>query len=534
MARQWLFRLEQSLGGAAVILAVASVVSRIVGLLRDRILLSQFGAGQTLDIYYSAFRVPDLLFNLLVLGALSASFIPLFLQEVQADRQRGMRFAASVFNWMVLGLGVVGLVAAVGAQPLAQIMFPGASAAEQLEIARFSRVMLLSTVFFGVSNVASGVLQSGRRFFSAALAPIFYNLGIILGAVLGVDWFGPIGLALGVVTGAALHFVVQLPSLLSSGFRFSFHLDTKSKSMKEMWRLMIPRSLALGIGQLNIICMYAIASFFSSGSRAVWAAADNIQQVPINVFGVSLAVAAFPVFSAAFVNSKPEQFRSAFSASFRRISFFIIPVSVAILLLRAQFVRLIYGTGQFNWEDTYAVAQTVGAFALSLLAQALIPLLARSFFAQKNTKTPVVISIIAVSVNVITAVLLAPYFGVVGLALAFSIGSLINMLLLLTVLRVQFGDLDDDKIFTNVGKILALTALSGLVVQGLKYFLAPIVDMTTFFGVFMQTAGALLGGAAVYLGIAIAFRFEEVDMIHSILVHMRSAVTRAIKNNRST
>lgn len=534
MVKHWLLRLEQSLGGAAIIIAVASVLSRVVGLLRDRILYATFGAGQTLDIYYSAFRIPDLLFNLLVLGALSAAFIPLFLQEQeQHGKAQSVRFAGVVLNWMVLGLAVIGALAALAAVPLAQIMFPGASPEEQLQIAHFSRIMLLSTVFFGMSNVASGVLQSGRRFLSVSLAPILYNLGIILGAVVGVHWFGPIGLAYGVVAGAALHFLVQLPSLLSSGFKFTWGLDRHNPILLTLLKLTIPRSLALGVAQLNIMVMYGLASYLSTGSRAVWAAADNIQQVPINVFGVSMAVAAFPVFSAAFVKAKPEQFKQTFSASFRRVSFFVIPLSIAILLLRAQFVRLIYGTGHFGWEDTYLVAQTVGAFSLALLAQALIPLLARSFFAQKNTKTPVVVSIISVVVNIAAGLLLAPYFGIVGLALAFAIGSLVNMLLLLAILRVQFGDLDDDKIVDSLVKIVLLSAVSGVVIHGLKYFLAPIVDMTTYVGVFMQTAGAFLGGAAVYLAVAILFRFEEVDMVHTMLINMRAAVTRVLKNDNS-
>lgn len=531
MSQSRLFRLEQSLGGAAFIIAVASILSRVMGLVRDRILLSTFGAGSVLDVYYSAFRIPDLLFNLLVLGALSASFIPIFLSQVEEHgRAKGLRFAGSVLNWMVVGLGVVGGLAAVFAVPLAQVMFPGASLSEQLEIAHFSRVMLISTVFFGVSNVASGVLQSERRFVSVSLAPIMYNVGIIFGALVGVPWFGPIGLAYGVVCGAALHFLVQLPSLWSTGFRFNWTLDLKNSGLRSLFKLMIPRSLALGVAQLNIMILYGIASFLETGSRAVWAAADNVQQVPINVFGVSMAVAAFPLFSAAFVKAQPDQFRTAFSASFRRISFFVIPASISILLLRAQFVRLIYGTGQFNWEDTYLVAQTLGAFSLALLAQALIPLLARSFFAQKNTKTPVVISIISVVVNIVAAFLLAPQYGVVGLALAFALGSFINMLLLLMVLRVQFGDLDDDKIVKNTAKIALLAVFSGLVIQGLKYFIAPLVDMTTFVGVFMQTVGAFLGGAAVYLAVSIWFRFEEVDMIHGMLVNMRSAIRRAFKN----
>lgn len=530
MSGKWFSRLEQSLGGAAVIIAVASIISRLFGLLRDRILLSHFGAGEVLDVYYSAFRVPDLLFNLLVLGALSASFIPVFLSAVDKHgRNEGLRMAGAVMNWVVLGLALIGGVAAIFSFPLASLMFPGASAAQQLEIAHFSRIMLISTVFFGVSNVASGVLQSDRRFLSVSLSPIVYNIGIIIGALWLAPTFGPIGLAYGVVLGALLHGAVQMPALFSTGFRFRAIWVTQTDALKTIFRLMIPRSLALGVAQLNIIILYAIASYLDTGSRAVWAAADNIQQVPINVFGVSLAVAAFPVFSAAFVKAQPNQFREAFSSSFRRILFFVIPLSVAILLLRAQIIRLVYGTGEFNWEDTYLTAQTLGAFSLSLVAQATIPLLARSFFAQQNTRTPVILSSIAVLINVGLALVLAPAYGIMGLALSFSVAALTNMVLLLSFLRVRFGDLDDDRIVRSSVNIILAAIASGIVIQGLKYFIAPIVDMTTFVGVFMQTAGAFLGGALTYMLITILLRFDEVRMIRKMLDTIRLAVARAMR-----
>lgn len=518
MFKKFLKKLQSTILGGALIIGAASVISRLIGLMRDHLLATEFGPGVILKAYYAAFKVPDFIFNIIVLGALSAAFIPTFLEVWNSrDRKEAWKITNTVLNVLFLAVAVLIAVGyALAPQIVDWTVMSGGTQYEKDLTSQFMRVMLFGVLFFTVSNVFAGLLNSFKRFLAYSLGPIFYNLGIIAGIIWFVDVWGAIGLAYGVVMGAALHFLVQLPAVLRAGWRWKPAIDLRNKYVIRIFRLMAPRSIALGITQINIIVITAIASGLGEEAIPVWNWADNLQHFPINVFGVSLALSAFPVFSTAYALKDKQKFLECFSVSFRRIMFFIIPISIAILLLRAQIVRLVLGSfnaGLFDWEATIMTAQTLGFFSISMFAQASIPLLARTYFAQQDTKTPVIISVFSMVLNAIFAYILSGYMGVYGLALAFSVSSLINMLLLLSYLRIKFGYLDDRRIINSVWKIIAASLVMGIVIHGIKYFVAPVVDMRTTLGIFIQTAMAVVAGGLVYVLIAFKFKFEEIDLV---------------------
>ena len=527
MPKRIIRSLQATVMGGAIIIRSASIVSRILGLIRDRLLSTEFGAGELLDSYFTAFKIPDFLFNMLVLGVLSASFVPVFIEYLnKKGKQNANELANQLLNLLAVSLVVVAVVCYFFAPQIVSLLAYGDTAAQQVQTVLFTRLMLGSLFFFGISNVLSGILHAHKRFFVYALAPIMYNVGIIFGIVVLVPLIGTIGLPLGVVLGSFLHLVIQLPAVFATGFRFQPTLSWRHAGVRQVLKLMPPRAFALGLTQLNIVIIFAIASTLDEGTRAVWQFADNLQHFPINIFGVSLALAAFPVFSEAFAENNIVMFKKVFSENFRRILFFIIPVSIGVLLLRAQIVRLVYGAGAFDWEDTIATADTLGMFALSLFAQALIPLLARSFFAKQDTKTPVIISAVSMILNIVLAFTLVGPMGITGLALAFSLSAIIQMLLLIATLRVRHGDLDDDHIVTSTWKIIVCAVGMGIIVQGLKYVIAPMVDMHTFFGIFTQTMAAILGGGVTYIMIATRFHFDEALAIRSKLLSMWKQVKK--------
>lgn len=534
MVRKLFQKLSTSIMGGAIIIASASVVSRVVGLVRDNLLAKYFGASATLDIYTAAFKVPDLLFNILVLGALSAAFIPIF---IEIKQRKGESEAFAMANAMIhILLGLIALAVIISyilAPSIANFLMTTRPLEQQVLTAQMMRIMLLSIIFFGISNIVSGILNSFRRFLVYALAPIFYNIGIIIGIIFLYPHFGIYGLAYGVVLGALLHLLVQIPALFMTGYRYSWSFNYKLEGIRQIFKLMPPRALALGIVQINALITAAFALRLDEGSLTVWTWADNLQHFPINVFGVSLALSSFPVFSQAFADKDMEKFKVVFSSNFRRILFLIIPVSIAFLLLRAQIVRLIlgsFGGGAFDWDATILTAQVLGFFAISMFAQATIPLLARSFFANHDTKTPVYISIIGMGINILLAWLLSHFFGIYGLALAFSIASLLNMLLLLAALRLKFGDLDDNRIIRSVWKIMIAAFVMGAVIHGMKYFIAPLVNMRTFFGIFTQTVGSVIAGGAIYIAIALYFKFDEVVIIREYLHKAKLLIRNAKKS----
>lgn len=527
MRSMW-HKLTTTVTGGAIIIAFFSVFSKLFGLFRDRLLASYFGAGKILDAYYAAFKLPDLIFNTLVLGALASAFIPVFIRYWYKDKKEAMLVANSVLNMLLIIVGLLSIIALVLAPQLMALIVPGFSGEQFENVVSLTRVMLLSIIFFTISNILSSILNSFKRFVAFSLAPIFYNIGIIFGIVALYGTMGPIGLAWGVVLGSVLHMLAQVSAAVRAGWRYQARMQWAHKGVKKIIALMVPRTLALGVFQINYLVINAIASTLAAGSITVFNFAYNLQSVPINVIGVSIAIASFPVFSEAFAEKNYEKFKRSFSLHVRRILYFIVPLSLLFIILRTHMVRIVLGAGAFDWEDTILTAQSVGFFSLSLFAQSLTPLLSRSFYALQNTKTPVIISIVSIAVNIAGSLVLGKYMGVVGLALAFSIASVLNMALLAVWLAFAVGDIDQRRIFISAAQIAALSAAAALTAFAVLRAAAPFVDTRTFLGIFAQGTVAAAAGAAAYLGLSFYFGLEEMD----ILKRYAAKYWRFMKNKR--
>lgn len=510
---------SKTITAAAVIIAIAHLASRILGLVRDRILAGEFGAGESLDIYYAAFRVPDLVFNLIVMGALSAGFIPVFTSYMSRlnKNKKAWTLASNVLNVGLLVLIVVSVILIIFTPQLIPLITPGFNAEQMQRTIDLTRIMFLSPLLLGISSLFGGILQSFKRFFVYSLAPILYNVGIIIGALFLVDIFGLMGLAYGVILGALMHLLIQIPTSIHLGFRFRLVFDLTSNGLKRICKMMIPRTLGLAIAQINLIVITIIASTLESGSITVFNFANNLQFFAVGFFGISFAIAAFPTLSEFAGHKKNKKFIKTFSSTTRQILFFIIPMTVIFITLRAQIVRIVLGSGSFDWNDTILTFQTLGFFSISLFAQSLIPLLARSFFAFQNTVTPFVIGLMSALVNVILCYMLAPHFGVAGLALAFSISSIINLILLWVSLRFKLGDLDDLKIIVAVGKISAAALVMGIVMQGMKYIMGPVTGTSTLLGLLGQTLAALVVGGAAFTIVGLLFNSQELNTFLQVL-----------------
>ncbi|MDD4995417.1 MAG: murein biosynthesis integral membrane protein MurJ [Patescibacteria group bacterium] len=500
-----------SIISAAVIVAAASFASRLLGVVRDRILAGQFGAGDELDIYYAAFRLPDLVYSLLVAGALSAGFIPIFAELISGDKSQkaAWRVANGVLNIVFLGTAALCAILALLAPYIIPFVTPGFSG-EKLEFTiQLSRIMFLSPLFLGLGAVFGGILQTHKRFILYSVAPIFYNLGIIFGALFLVDRFGLAGLAYGVAIGAFLHFAVQIPGAYALGWRYSPALPLGDKHVRKIGKMMVPRVLSLAVNNINIIVITAIASTLAAGSVAVFNLANNLQYFPVGIIGFSFAIAAFPTISEFAASESWEKFRKAFSNTVRDILFFMIPASIVFLLLRAQIVRVILGYGEFSWEDTILTADALAFFALSLFAQAIVPLLVRMFFAVKNTATPFIAAILSAALNIALALWLIEPLGVVGLALAFTAASIFNAVFLWVALRFRVGYLFEFTIIQSLYKITVAALAMGLVIQVSKYLVEPFVNMQTFIGILTQ--GAVAGGLGllVYCLVCLILRSPE-------------------------
>ncbi len=504
---------------AALLVAMSSTVSRFLGIFRDRILAGEFGAGDTLDIYYAAFRIPDLVFNLLVLGALSAGFIPIFIsllknplakvRDVFSNKKNkeAWELTNNIINILGLSLLALTVVGLIFTPYFMKLVAPGFTGEKQVLTVALTRIMFLCPLVLGISSVLGGVLQSFKRFFVYSLAPIMYNIGIIIGALYFVPVYGIHGLAWGVVLGAFLHMLIQLPMVTKLGFSYKAILNFRDKNVRKILCMMIPRTMSLAIVQINLLVITIIASTLQSGSLTVFNFANNLQYFPIGIFGISFALAAFPTLSAVAFNKK--KLIENFSVIFRQILFFIVPSTVLILTLRAQIVRVILGTGNFGWEDTVLTINTLGFFAISLFAQATIPLLIRMFYARHDSKRPFYIGLIAAMSNIFLSLWLARDFGVEGLALAFSIANIINFIILWVILRIEIGNMDEYRIIYSTIKFSIAALACGVTVQGMKIVVWQFVDMEKTLGVFSQGAIAGIAGLTMYLLVSWVLRSEE-------------------------
>ncbi|MFA4937482.1 MAG: murein biosynthesis integral membrane protein MurJ [Patescibacteria group bacterium] len=502
----------------AVIIGLFSICSRLLGLFRDRLLAANFGAGDTLDAYYAAFKIPDFVFNILVLGGLASAFIPVF---IELKNRKGMSEAWQVvniiFNILFIVLSVCAVVAIIFANDLVPLIAPGFNGEKLALTVQLTRIMMLAVIFFGISNVFSVVLNSFKRFLVYSLAPVLYNVGIIGGIIFLVPWLGLNGLAIGVLAGSVMHMLIQLPSVWQLGWRWSLCLQIFNQSVRKIVRLILPRTFGLAVHSFNQIVISIFASTLAGGSLAAFTLALNLQTFPINVFGVSLAIAAFPLFSEAWSNNKPENLIDHLSISIRKVLFFTIPISILFLLLRAQIVRVVLGSGIFSWDDTIRTAQVFGLLALSLVAESLLPLVARAFYALQDTKTPVLVSTVSLVINIILSWLLIKPFGLTGLAFAYVVAGVINFSLLIILLGDRLGDLKSKYIIATVFKIIQAAIPAGLVTYALLQLVAPLVNMHTFVGIFIQGLVSGCGGIICYIVLANYLKLEEVKFFNNLL-----------------
>ncbi|KKQ80114.1 MAG: Integral membrane protein MviN [Parcubacteria group bacterium GW2011_GWC2_38_7] len=513
---KFLSQKSSSVATAAVVIAIAGLLSRVLGIVRDRVLAGQFGAGNELDIYYAAFRIPDLLINLIALGALSAGFIPVFIGLIKKEddpnspaNKEAWSFVSNIINIIGVILIVFGGILAILSPWLVPLMTPGFSGEKLRLTVVLTQILFLSPFILGISSILGGVLQSFRRFLAFSLAPVMYNLGIIIGAKFFVPYFGLYGLAYGVILGAVLHLLIQLPSLIRLGWRPRMIFEPREKSFVQVLKLIGPRILGLASGQVNFIVITVLASTIAVGSLAIFNLANNLQSFPISFFGVSFALAVFPLLSRHFANGKEDEFQKSFLSTFKQILLFTIPFTALFIILRIQIVRVILGAGKFNWTDTVLTADTLGVLCLSLFAQALLPLLVRVFYARHNTLLPFWASFISMLVNLGLSWYLIKYFGVIGLAFGFTISQLVNVALLIVFLKFKVKNIWHDGLLSFSFKLTFAALIMGFVTQVVKTALGTYVDMERFWGVLTQGFVAGLVGLIGFVILAYAFKVEE-------------------------
>lgn len=526
----------KSVGLASVVLLISYFASAILGLLRDRLLAGKFGTDK-LDAYYAAFTVPDFIALILIFGAISAAIVPIFTSYYVKSKEEAWQYVCDVLNVFLSVLAAVCLLLIIFTPFLVSLAAPGFSEAKKADTVLLMRIMFLSPILFGISNIMSGILQVFSRFLATALAPVMYNIGIITGILFFSPILGIVGLAWGVVLGGALHLLIQVPSFIYSGFKYKKVFNFVHPGVLKTLKLMAPRSLGLGALQFNSIIITAIGSTLASGSVAIFNLANNLSSFLTNAIAISLSTAVFPVMSLAYVKEDIKNFQKKFSVAFRQILFLVIPTSILIFILRAQIVRVILGWGRFDWIDTRLTAACLGVFSFGLFAQGLIFVLSKTFYAAHNTKIPALVSVFVVVLNIFLSLLFVWLLGfegpilnftqyvlrledidniqVVGLPLAFMTMAITQASLLLFFLHKKLRTFTIGDVAGSLSKIfsasLVMAAVTLLVRQGLVIF--KFVELQTFLGVFLQLAISALAGVACYIIVSHLLKSQELNKI---------------------
>ncbi len=507
----------------AAIVAVAYAVSRVLGMVREIVIAARFGTGETYDAYLAAFRIPDMLFVVVMSGAFGAAFIPVFGGFLaREDADRAWRLANALLTWTVVILLVVAQVLFLTAGPLVtRIIAPDLPPDAQDLAVNLTRLLLLSPLLLGIGAAARGMLEAQDRFTLPAIAPIVYNLGSIAGALFLAPGMGIYGLVTGVLLGAAGHAAIQLGWLLRNGLTLRPVFDPATPGLREVGRLAGPRLLGQFVGQSNLIVVTSITSGAGAGAGAISAIfyAQHLVLLPHGILAMSLSTVIFPRMARQFELGQRDVLRDTLVRAMRSRTFLTLPAIVVLIVLRESIVQVVYQYGAFSEESTSLVVESLLWLAPGLLARSLIEPLTRGFYAMHDTVTPLVVATGAVALNAALAVVLFDRAGLAGIAASLSIAYTARMVALLLVLSRRTDGLTR----WSTPFLLRMT-VPGVVLAGASMVAAhPLAHLTdpasgrSVWG-YLVFAFALAALGAAYLGQAWLLRLPEAVTVADRLV----------------
>lgn len=500
----------RSLAVGAIILMVGFVGSRLLGLVRTMVISNQFGASHEYEAYLAAIRLSDTLFQVLAGGAVASAFIPVFATyRARHDMDSAWRLASSLLTIAAVVMTPVSILLMVFAPQVMSLEASGWDRPTQELAANLARILLFSPVLFAVSTFVSSILNSFNRFLLASLAPMIYNISIIAGAVLLGGRFGVYGLAIGAAVGALLHLLVQIPGLVQEQMSFRPVLDFAHEGVREVGRLMVPRTIGLGMVQVNYLVNVFLASQLQEGSLAYLDYAWLLTMLPLGVFAMAISTAVFPTMAEHGALDKLDDLRRTLVSTLRLILYLTIPSSIGLILLGEPIVRLLLQHGDFTPEATKATAYALSFFALGLTGQATVEIVDRTFYALHDTKTPVGAAVFAFLVNVSLSIFLMRFLSFGGLALANAIAGLTEASILVALLGRRLEGLRLESLAFPVAVFAFWGVAQGLVAAAVSDYLQAALDTTTLLGQLLQVGLSVSAGGAVYFGLSYAMRSHE-------------------------
>jgi putative peptidoglycan lipid II flippase len=526
---------------AAYLLAIFAFGSQLLALIRDRLLAAVFGAGHTLDLYYAAFRVPDFMFATVASLFSLYALLPILTRLQEESNGAMISFLRGTLLAFFFGMSFISLVAYILAPELVRLIAPGIAPdpSSFQDLVLLMRILLLQPILLGASNTVASFTQLRHRFLLYSVSPLLYNLGIIIGAIVLYPHFGIAGLGWGVVLGAAMHMLVQLPYFFSERASGSFGFVRLIVGLKEVLTLSVPRTFALASTQISLLAITAMASFLTKGSIAVFTFAYNLQAVPLTIIGVSYSVAAFPTLARLHAQGAKEQFASYIEAALRHVVFWSVPCMVFVIVLRAQIVRSVLGAGLFDWTATRLTAAALALFIISLTAQSLTFLIARVYYASGNTRKPLYFGFADIGVSIASALLLVGLFNssdffrewigsllrvddiasapVLMLALGYALGSIAEFIIGYVYFVRDFS-LSQAQLPRLAFETFGASVIGGEISYLALSFLGLHLNIETTIGIFSQGAIAGVLGIGAAAGVLYLLKNRELSEVASALV----------------
>lgn len=508
-------RASNRVARAAGIIVITSLLSRVLGFVREQIMAAKFGLSGVTDAYFAAFTIPDILYTLLVGGALSSAFIPVFSSYLhQENEKEAWKFASIAINLVTLTMviaTILGWIYAPYLLPLVAYKLP----LQYRELAiELTRIIFPSVIFTAFNGLQMGILHSYKHFHTPAYGSLLYNIGIIGTGLLLSPWLGIKGFSYGVVVGVFLSFLIQVPALVQHGltkyYVFSFNL--LHPGIRRTVRLMTPVVLAMSVNQINLVINQNFASSLDPGTISALRLANRLMMLPLGVFGAAIAVALFPNLNELVARGENKAFKEAVIFGLRATFFINIPAAVGLIALGVPIVRLLFEHGVFTHEQTLRTASILSFYALGIFAQAGLQMVMRGFYALHDTLTPLTFGLVTVALNYFLNATLIHSLGAEGLALAYTLTGMFDFITLLFLFRRKVGPLGLKSLVTATVKIVAVSAVMGISV----WFIASLFEFLSVQRLAVQLAQvttAVVLGAGLYLAFSMFLKMPEARFV---------------------
>jgi len=502
---------QTNIFSAAFTIALTMLLSAFLGILRDRLLYAHFYATQpnALDAYNAAFKLPDILFQLLVTGSLSAAFIPIFSQLLDKEKEKADRVASTIINVVTVLFLALGAIIFIFARPFSQLITADLAYEDILLMTSLTRLLLIAQFFLLISNLISGIIHSHQRFILPSLSPVIYNLGIIAGIIFLSPRLGIYGPTIGVIIGALGHLLIQLPLL--KHLDFSFHplrFYWQQKEVKKIGRLMIPRTISLGISEIEAIIIIYWATFIGQGALSLFYLAQHLSYLPIRLLGAAIGQASLPILSHLAHNKK--LLKKTLKETILQTIFLVTPVCALFVTLRLPLVRLAFGARTFPWQATITTGKVLAIFSLAIFCQTINEILQRSFYVLCDTTTVLKVNASTTLLNIIFLSLLIKEspLGIIALALGISLSQFLRTLFFLIILRKKLSFAIALPDYQEITKIAAAALGGAFVAWGLMTLLDRLLDTRYVFPLIILTVAAAAGGLLTYFLFSFLFKIS--------------------------